>query len=184
MVLFPGHTVSPLNISLQVLGGSAALLKCSFSFLRQTKITVSSCREKQPADSPLCTLQKQRPVMQSLLERGEKKNLGKLPMIQADSQFLMIQRKAFFNGLKKNSLWKVTDCWKQQGAPKASPHWDGQSRKRAANAAFVGRARPCWSTYEVSRAGWVFLPSPEPSLHLGPPSRQGLHKERTALPEM
>lgn len=98
-VLFPGHTVSPLNISLQVLGGSAALLKCSFSFLRQTKITVSSCREKQPADSSLCTLQQQRPVMQSLLERG-KKNLGKLPMIQADSQFLMIQRKAFFNGLK------------------------------------------------------------------------------------
>lgn len=86
-VLFPGHTVSPLNISLQVLGGSAALLKSSFSFLRQTKITVSSCREKQPADSSLCTLQKQRPVMQNLLERrgGGEKNLGKLPMIQADS---------------------------------------------------------------------------------------------------
>lgn len=47
---------------------------------------------------------------------GKKKkiNLGKLPMIQADSQFLMIQRRAFFNGLKKNSLWEVTDYLKQQ----------------------------------------------------------------------
>lgn len=45
-----------------------------------------------------------------MLER-EKKNLGKIPMIQADSQFLMIQRRAFLMALKKILCGKSLTIW-------------------------------------------------------------------------
>lgn len=67
-----------------------------------------------------------------MLER-RKKSLGKLPMIQADSQFLMIQRRAFFNGPKKflvGSHW-LFEAAKKEHVPKLLPSWSGCESKKA-----------------------------------------------------
>jgi len=65
-------------------------------------------------------------MMQSLLANAreeKKKSLGKLPMIQADSQFLMIQRRAFFNGLKKFLVGshRLFEAAKKEHVPKFLP---------------------------------------------------------------
>lgn len=115
---------------------------------------MSSCREKQGADSSLCTLQKAKTCDAKLSgEGGKKKKSWKTS--RDSSRFLMIQRKAFFNGLKK----KKNLCGKSLSVGSRKGHLkNGHNRKGFGESLEHPRGQQSFASH-----------LPEPSLHLSPP---------------